>query len=272
MVVKSFKQHPIEEKHLLQTRTKAETDQRMNVVIQGAGRGIGLALAHRARVSGANHLFLTAREPTSSKGFADLPPGPDITWLALDNLVPNSIEEAGEQIQSKVDKLDRVICCSGVLKDEIVAPEKRLADIDAGALTYVYQVNATGPILLAKALLPTLRGNHSLHFASISARVGSISDNQLGGWYAYRASKAAQNQLMRTLSIEMTRYNPNTCVTTLHPGTVDTALSKPFQAHVHQDSLFTAESSAAMLWSVLDRLKPTDTGGFFAYDGSPIPF
>jgi len=244
----------------------------MNVVIQGAGRGIGLALAHRARMSGVNHLFLTAREPTTSQGFADLPPGPNVTWLALDNLIPNSIEKAGEQIQSKIDKLDRVLCCSGVLKDEVVAPEKRLADIDAEALTYVYQVNATGPILLAKALLPKLRGSHSLRFASISARVGSISDNKLGGWYAYRASKAAQNQLMRTLSIEMARYNPNTCVATLHPGTVDTALSKPFQARVHKDNLFSTEESAAKLWSVLDKLTPTDSGGFFAYDGNPIPF
>ena len=244
----------------------------MNVVIQGAGLGIGLALAHRARMSGTNHLFLTARDPKTSQGFADLPPGPNVTWLAIDNLVPSSIEKAGEQIQSQINKLDRVLCCSGVLKDEIVEPEKRLADIDAAALSYVYQVNAIGPILLAKALLPTLRGSHSLRFASISARVGSIGDNQLGGWYAYRASKAAQNQLMRTLSIEMARYNPNACVATLHPGTVDTALSKPFQARVHKDNLFSTKESAAKLWSVLDKLTPTDSGGFFAYDGNPIPF
>ena len=244
----------------------------MNVVIQGAGRGIGLALAHKAIDSDADHLFLTARDPTATQGYADLPPGPTITWLGLDNLKPESIEQAGEQIRSQTDKLDRVICCSGVLKDEVITPEKRLADIDADALTYAYQVNATGPILLAKALLQALRGDHALCFASISARVGSISDNRLGGWYAYRASKAAQNQLMRTLSIEMARYNPNACVATLHPGTVDTALSKPFQAHVPKGGLFTVEDSATMMWSVLNKLTPADSGGFFAYDGKPIPY
>ncbi len=244
----------------------------MNVVIQGAGRGIGLALANIAKKSEINHLFLTARDPIVAEGFKHLPPGPSITWLPLDNLIPSSIEKAGETILSEIDKLDRVICCSGVLRDEVIKPEKRLADIDASALTYAYQVNATGPILLAKALLPALRGNHRLQFAGISARVGSISDNQLGGWYSYRASKAAQNQLMRTLSIEMARYNPNACVATLHPGTVDTALSKPFQTHVPAGSLFKSEDSATMLWSVLDKLRPSETGGFYAYDGTSIPF
>ena len=133
----------------------------MNVVIQGAGRGIGLALAHRARMSGTNHLFLTARDPTTSQGFADLPPGPTITWLAVDNLVPSSIEKAGEQIQSQIDKLDRVLCCSGVLKDEVVAPEKRLADIDADALPYVYQVNAIGPIFADISV--TTEGSRATH-------------------------------------------------------------------------------------------------------------
>lgn len=244
----------------------------MNVVIQGAGRGIGLALAHKAMETGENQLFLTARDPAKTKGFAELPPGPNISWLALDNLIPNSIEIVGEQIRSQVSKVDRVICCSGVLKDQVATPEKRLADIDAKALTYAYQVNAMGPILLAKALLQALRGDHALRFASISARVGSISDNRLGGWYSYRASKAAQNQLMRTLSIEMARYNPNACIATLHPGTVDTALSKPFQAHVSDGSLFTTEQSASMLWTVLNELTPANTGGFFAYDSKPIPY
>ena len=149
-----------------------------------------------------------------------MPPGPTITWLGLDNLKPESIERAGEQIRSQTDKLDRVICCSGVLKDEVITPEKRLADIDADALTYAYQVNATGPILLAKAVLQALRGDHALCFASISARVGSISDNRLGGWYAYRASSNTEPTDAH-LSIEMARYNPNACVATLHPGTVD---------------------------------------------------
>ena len=133
-------------------------------------------------------------------------------------------------------------------------------------------MNALGPVLLARELWPLLKGDHALQFSAISARVGSISDNRLGGWYSYRASKAALNQLMRTLSIELARANPNASVATLHPGTVDTDLSKPFQGNVPADKLFTADDSAAQLWRVLDGLTPADTGTLFAYDGSVIPY
>jgi NAD(P)-dependent dehydrogenase (short-subunit alcohol dehydrogenase family) len=248
----------------------------MKIMIQGAGRGIGLALAQRAVTAGATQLFLTARDPQSTPGYAALPPSQEtphkITWWALDNTQPDSIAQAGAQICAEAHTLDRVICCAGILKDATIAPEKRIADIDAAALLYAYQVNAMGPILLAKALWPALRGEHKLHFASLSARVGSISDNNLGGWYAYRASKAAQNQLMRTMSIELARYNANACVATLHPGTVDTSLSKPFQAQVNPAKLFTPDYSADRLWAVLGGLTPANTGGFFAFDGSPIAY
>lgn len=244
----------------------------MNILIQGAGRGIGLALAQQALNSGATKLFLTARTPESSPGYIALPPSPNIEWLALDNVDEASIAAAGTAITQSITKLDRVICCAGVLKEGDIAPEKRIADVNAANLGYAYQVNAMGPILLAKAIWPTLRGEHAVKFASISARVGSIGDNRLGGWYAYRASKAAQNQLLRTMAIELARHNENACVSMLHPGTVDTALSQPFQAHVPKDKLFTAEYSASKLWSVLDQLTPHQSGGFFAYDGSTIPF
>lgn len=244
----------------------------MKVVIQGAGRGIGLALAKKALASGASQLFLTARDPEASSGFAELPPGPNTTWLALDNLDAGSIAASAKEILAITKTVDRVICCAGILKEGSVAPEKRIQDVDANALSRVYQVNAIGPLLLAKGLFPALCGGHTVHFASLSARVGSISDNHLGGWYAYRASKAAQNQLMRTLSIELRRHNANACVATLHPGTVDTGLSKPFQRGVPDGKLFTPEFSAGALWSVLDGLGPEDTGGFFAFDGAPIQY
>ncbi len=244
----------------------------MNILIQGAGRGIGLALAHRAVAADAKQLFLTARQPETSPGFSDLPPGPNIHWIPMDNLQPDSIEKAGAQLCQQIDRLDRVITCAGVLKDDSIKPEKRIADIDATALLQAFQVNATGPVLLAKAVWPLLRGEHRLHFASLSARVGSITDNRLGGWYAYRASKAAQNQLMRTLAIELARHNPKACVASLHPGTVDTDLSKPFQGNLGNKPLFTTAHCAAQLWQVLDQLDERDSGGFFAYDGSSIPF
>jgi Dehydrogenases with different specificities (related to short-chain alcohol dehydrogenases) len=117
-----------------------------------------------------------------------------------------------------------------------------------------------------------LRRAHPLVAASISARVGSISDNQLGGWYSYRASKAALNQYMRTLAIELARYNPDAVIATLHPGTVDTNLSQPFRGHLAKGQLQSPAQSAANLWGVLDHLSPKDSGGFFAYDGTPIPY
>lgn len=244
----------------------------MNIVIQGAGRGLGLALARRASAAGPHHLFLTARDPEQSEGFREIGPSANVTWLQVDFTEPASVERAGATICDKVENLSRVICTAGVLIDANTRPEKRIADINVTSLLHSYQVNAAGPLLLMKSLWPCLRGNHETKIASLSARVGSISDNRLGGWYSYRASKAAQNQLMHTMAIELARSNPAACVATLHPGTVDTGLSKPFHANVPPDKLFTPDYSAGRLWRVLDDLTSENSGGFFAYDGSPIPF
>lgn len=195
-----------------------------------------------------------------------------MTFLAMDVTDDDSVRAACAIIRDSLPHLDRVICTAGILRDGDIRPEKRIADIDTKALVHLYRVNALGPVLLARELWPLLKGDHGLRFAAISARVGSISDNRLGGWYAYRASKAALNQLMRTLAIELSRANPNACVATLHPGTVDTDLSKPFQSNVPADKLFTADDSAARMWSVLDSLSAKDTGTLFAYDGSIIPY
>ena len=244
----------------------------MNVLIQGGGRGIGKALAERALAAGVERLFISAREPMSTAAYAALALDERVTFLALDVTDEVSIAAAATTIADMVPHLDRVICTAGMLQQGDIRPEKRIADIKQGNLLHLYQVNALGPVLLARELWPLLKGDHRLHYAAISARVGSISDNRLGGWYAYRASKAALNQLMRTLSIELARANPNACVATLHPGTVDTDLSQPFQGNVPADRLFTAPHSASCLWQVLDRLGPKDTGLLHAYDGSVIPY
>ena len=201
----------------------------MNILIQGGGRGIGAALAQRALQDGAERLFVTARDPKQSPSYAELAADARVTFLQLDVTDDASIRGAAAMIKDAVPRLDRVICTSGMLKADGISPEKRVAELDAENLVHLYRVNALGPVLLARELWPLLRGDHALRYAAISARVGSISDNHLGGWYAYRASKAALNQLMRTLSIELARANPAACVATLHPGTVDTELSKPFQ-------------------------------------------
>ena len=171
------------------------------------------------------------------------------------------------------DAIDLVIVATGILhRGREIRPEKRLADVDAQTMAEVLQINTIGPALLAKHFLPRLRRDAKSVFAPISARVGSISDNRLGGWASYRASKAALNMLMRTFSIEQARTNPASVVVALHPGTTDTALSKPFQRNVPEGKLFEPAFVAESLLAVLDGLTPGDSGGFFAWDASRIEY
>ena len=244
----------------------------MHIVIQGAGRGIGHAMAKQARAAGAIQLILTARHPAKTPGFHDLPPSDHVHWVKMDFLDPSSINVAAKEIINTMPRIDRLIILAGVLQDDVTRPEKRLSDIDPIALQYSYQINAIGPMLFVKSLWPALRQPHPVVIASLSARVGSIADNSLGGWYGYRASKAALNQLSHSAAIELARYNPESCMVTLHPGTVDTDLSRPFQKKDAKTPPFSANHSAAQLWQVIDRLSPAQTGGFFAYDGRSIPF
>ena len=244
----------------------------MYIVIQGAGRGIGHAMAKQAMAAGATQLILTARHPASTAGFRDLPPSEHVHWVKMDFLDPPSITLAATDIINKMPRIDRLVMVAGVLQDDVTQPEKRLSALNPNALHHSYQINAIGPILLVKSLWPALRQPHPLVIASLSARVGSIADNYLGGWYGYRASKAALNQLSHTAAIELARYNPESCMVTLHPGTVDTDLSRPFQKKDANTRLFSADHSAAQLWQVMDHLRPAQTGGFFAYDGRSIPF
>jgi NAD(P)-dependent dehydrogenase (short-subunit alcohol dehydrogenase family) len=165
-----------------------------------------------------------------------------------------------------------VINTAGLLQGEGITPEKRLTQVSRSALLTSFQVNAFAPLLLAQALEPLFPRDLPCHFASLSARVGSISDNRFGGWYAYRAAKAAQNQLLRTLALEWRRRLPQLCVSLLHPGTTATPLSQPFQANVPAGQLFSPERSARQLLDVLSGLGPEQSGGFWAWDGQPIPW
>lgn len=162
----------------------------------------------------------------------------------------------------------------GMLHDEPlgIGPEKKLDDLDAEALSRLYHVNAVTPALLLKALQPNLKGKHPVTIASLSARVGSISDNRMGGWYAYRASKAAHNMLMKTAAVELRRLNSQISIACLHPGTTDTPLSKPFQARVPADKLFTAAFVAERLLTVLEGCGPENSGAFLDWAGEGVPW
>jgi NAD(P)-dependent dehydrogenase (short-subunit alcohol dehydrogenase family) len=161
----------------------------------------------------------------------------------------------------------RIIDATGALSIDGRGPEKRLDDLDAGALARAFAINAIGPALLLKYFAPLLPPFGRCVFATLSARVGSIGDNFLGGWYGYRASKAALNQFWRTASIEIARKRPEALVLALHPGTVRTALSGPF---TKPDQGFAAEESAARLVRVMDAA--TESGVFLDYAGKVVPW
>lgn len=150
-------------------------------------------------------------------------------------------------------------------------PERSYRAMTADHLLRDYRVNAVGPALIAKHLTPLFPRDRRAVFAALSARVGSIGDNRLGGWHAYRASKAALNMILRNLAVELGRSHPQTVVAGLHPGTVQTDLSAPFQKGVPAERLFTPDFSAERLLAVIDGLGPADSGGVFAWDGARIP-
>ncbi|MEM6623451.1 MAG: SDR family oxidoreductase [Pseudomonadota bacterium] len=164
---------------------------------------------------------------------------------------------------------DLIVDATGVLVWQGHKPEKKLAGIEAEAMAAQFAINAIGPALIFKHYEALLPETGRSVIATLSARVGSIGDNQLGGWISYRAAKAALNQIVRTASVEMTRRRPEAVVAALHPGTVATGLSAPFAG---RRDVFTPEQSATKLLDVIDRLQPANSGGFFAYDGSQIPW
>lgn len=233
----------------------------LNTVVIGANGGIGAALTAALQSSDqVGRIWALSR---SGAGDADHVVDRKMISGQLDLLEPASITAAATSI---TEPLDLVIVATGMLRD----PERDLRQLDAARLALNFAVNATGPALVAQAFLPKLRTDRRTVFVALSARVGSIGDNRLGGWYAYRASKAALNQLMRTLAIEHARKNPLGVCVGLHPGTVDTPLSKPFQRGVAADKLFTPEYSAVRLLEVIGQLTPADSGGLFAWDGARI--
>lgn len=254
--------------------TLGSFDAPVNVMIQGASRGIGAAFcAALAASPSVAHVVATSRDPDGSEALAavrrDI--GDRLLTVPLDVTSEADIESAASHVAERVDRLSLIINCAGLLHDgEPVQPERRLSEVTPESLQRSFAVNAWGPLLVAKHFAGLLPRRERAVFASLSARVGSIGDNRLGGWYAYRASKAAQNMFTKTLSIELPRRHRGTLVVALHPGTVDTGLSAPFQSRVPDQQLFDAPRAARQLLEVIDGLGKDDNGGFFAWDGRPI--
>lgn len=166
-----------------------------------------------------------------------------------------------------------IINATGLLHDEAadIQPEKALKQINAKAMAHVLAVNAIAPALIAKYFLPLMARDEKAVMAHLSARVGSISDNRMGGWTSYRAAKAAQNMVVKNAAIETARRDKQKIIIGLHPGTVDSPLSAPFQGNVAEDKLFSPAQSAAYLLAVIDGLQADDSGKVFAWDGQAVP-
>ena len=236
-------------------------------VVVGVNGGIGAALAEAlGRSDAQGHVVgLSRSRPT---GWID---DARRTWIPADILDEDTLAAAARRIAA-IGAPERIVVATGRLAAAGRGPEKTMRSLDLESLSEIMAVNTAGPALAAKHLLTLTPRDRRSVFAALSARVGSIGDNRSGGWYGYRASKAALNMIVRTLAIEHARTRPLGVCVALHPGTVETALSAPFLAGVPAEKRFTPQRSAAALLTVMDGLGPADTGGVFAWDGTPIPW
>ncbi|AIT09339.1 short-chain dehydrogenase [Candidatus Francisella endociliophora] len=235
-----------------------------NLVVIGASGSIGHSVTKRLRYLYPDvHIYAFSR--TKVTNFID-----DVVYQYIDYFDESTIEKAAKDVYEKSGAISLVFVATGILHTSEIKPEKALKELSADKFIELFKANTIFPALVAKHFIPKLSKDTKSVFAAVSARVGSISDNKLGGWYAYRASKAALNMFIKTVSIETKRVNPNTVIVGVHPGTVDSHLSEPFQARVPQGKLFTPEYSASKLIDVLNDLKVDDSGKCFAWDGKEV--
>ena len=233
-----------------------------NILIFGASGAIGHALC-KAYHKEFEHpsIFAVSKNNTHFKD---------------ENIKPYHLNDYSEEslktLKTALNSIefDRLIIATGILSTGDFGPEKSLRDIEERKFESIFKANIIFPALILKHFLPRMKRNISVKIGVLSARVGSISDNSLGGWYSYRASKAALNQIIKTASIEFARRNSQSHIIGLHPGTVDSNLSKPFQANVKEGKLFTPDYSAHCLLKVIETKTSHDTGRIFAYDGEEI--
>lgn len=236
-----------------------------NVTIIGASGAIGNAIIEQLSANTNIHsiLALSRTEVCFSS--------PKVQSARLDITDEISIASAAK-MAADIGPQDLVFIATGFLHNDALKPEKAIRELSAESFKQNFAINTIGPALVAKHFLPILRKQNKSVFACLSARVGSISDNQIGGWYAYRASKAALNMVLKNLSIEASRRFKQAIIIGLHPGTVDSGLSKPFQNNVASNKLFTPEYSAQQLLKIIENVTIEDSGQVIAWDGKKIEY
>ncbi len=236
----------------------------MNALVVGGSGGIGLALVKQLLVD-------AELEQVFATWYRHLPRDiehPRLTWIQLD--VQKEAQVA--QLAEKLPRLDLLINTVGMLHTPEHGPEKTLRNFDPDFFLENIRTNTLPSLLLAKHFATHLRHSSPSTFAVLSAKVGSISDNRLGGWISYRSSKAALNMALKTLAVEWRQRVPNCSIAALHPGTVATSLSQPFQANVPSEKLFSAEYAASCLLRVIGGLSPANSGKLWSWDGTVLPW
>lgn len=242
-------------------------------LVVGASRGIGLALVETLLGATSVKRVLATHRPTSdTKALRQLAEPDRLQLQSLDVADDRSLRAFERVVAGIGGGVDLAIHAAGLLHDGEVQPEKSLEQCDPRQLMRLFEVNSIGPLMVARALLPQLDRKRPFIFAALSAMVGSIGDNRLGGWYGYRASKTALNQFVKTLANECRTRHPKGIVVAVHPGTTDTDLSKPFQRGVKSGKLYSPAQTARRLVAVLDGLGTEDSGRFLNWDGSGIPW
>lgn len=222
-------------------------------MILGASGGIGAALAAAVEERGAHAIVHRASRSAGTLDYSD----------------PASLTALADEVAAGPPPT-LILIATGLLSEGESGPERALRALDAAWLSRQFLVNAIGPALAIQALTPLMPRDGRAVLAALSAKVGSISDNRLGGWYGYRASKAALNQMVRTAAVELARTHPQAVCVALHPGTVRTELSSPFTSRRDPDDLFTPAESATKLLAVLSGLEPADSGRLWSWDGREI--
>jgi NAD(P)-dependent dehydrogenase (short-subunit alcohol dehydrogenase family) len=229
----------------------------------GASGGIGAALVRALVDAGLGRIYAGSRSGV-------VPEGNGIVPFRFDFDDPASLALAAENMAEQPPQL--VIVATGVLTlPDGAGPERSYKQLEAATMERVLRLNTIGPALVARHMLPLFRRDRRCVFAALSARVGSIGDNRIGGWHSYRASKAALNMLVKNFAIELGRTHKQAVAVSLHPGTVDTALSAPFQGNVPASQLTQADEAARNLLSVIAKLTSDDSGYQFDWRGERVP-
>jgi NAD(P)-dependent dehydrogenase (short-subunit alcohol dehydrogenase family) len=241
-------------------------------LVVGGGQGIGLGFVRKLLAEGGvKRVYATYRRLESATELLAIA-DERLCCIQMDITDESQIAAVIQKIQTETTTLHYAINSVGVLHEGEMQPEKSLRHINSEQLLRYFQVNSIGAMLLFKQVQPLLKHQDRSILATISAKVGSIGDNQIGGWYGYRASKAALNMFIKNTAIEYKRTCPNTILVALHPGTTDTRLSLPFQRNVPPEKLFSVDRTVAQLLMVMDGLEIGDSGGFFSWDGSRLPW